>query len=186
MPAPVRNQRPLPPARAAAPAAVSVLLVSHDRASIERATASLQERKRRLEANGRVERAFGADAASLLSARLDINVSGMSLLEVAAAVKELAPELTMIAVLKLDGTPAVATDAGVHSLRLERIVWEHLHRVLDICGGNKSETARRLGMTRAGFLRKLKRPPRSVDPSVSTAATAPAPLGSRSGLRSSR
>lgn len=46
------------------------------------------------------------------------------------------------------------------ALRLERIVWEHMQKVLGLCGGNKSETARRLGMTRAGFLRKLKRPTR--------------------------
>lgn len=45
---------------------------------------------------------------------------------------------------------------------LNRVEWEHIQRVLNECGGNISETARRLGMHRRTLQRKLqKRPSRS-------------------------
>jgi len=45
---------------------------------------------------------------------------------------------------------------------LARLEWEHINRVLGDCGGNVSETARRLGMHRRTLQRKLqKHPPRS-------------------------
>lgn len=44
-------------------------------------------------------------------------------------------------------------------LRLRRLEWEHIQRTLRECGGNISETARRLGMHRRTLQRKLgKRP----------------------------
>lgn len=47
---------------------------------------------------------------------------------------------------------------------LGRVEWEHIQRVLNECGGNISETARRLGMHRRTLQRKLqKRPSRSGD-----------------------
>lgn len=45
---------------------------------------------------------------------------------------------------------------------LERVEWEHMQRVLRDCGGNISETARRLGIERRTLQRKLaKYPPHS-------------------------
>jgi len=46
-------------------------------------------------------------------------------------------------------------------LPLSRLEWEHIQKVLAECGGNISETARRLGMHRRTLQRKLvKRPSR--------------------------
>lgn len=45
---------------------------------------------------------------------------------------------------------------------LDRVEWEHMQRVLHDCGGNISETARRLGIERRSLQRKLyKFPPQS-------------------------
>lgn len=47
-------------------------------------------------------------------------------------------------------------------LSVDRLEWEHIQKVLTECGGNVSETARRLGMHRRTLQRKLlKRPVRS-------------------------
>lgn len=45
---------------------------------------------------------------------------------------------------------------------LDRVEWEHIHRVLTECGGNISEAARRLGLHRRSLQRKLDKfaPPR--------------------------
>lgn len=45
---------------------------------------------------------------------------------------------------------------------LARAEWEHINRVLDDCGGNISEAARRLGLHRRSLQRKLQKypPPR--------------------------
>lgn len=45
---------------------------------------------------------------------------------------------------------------------LGRMQWEYIHMVLDFCGGNVSEAARRLGMHRQSLQRMLRRypPPR--------------------------
>jgi len=56
-------------------------------------------------------------------------------------------------------------DAGVpvaaRPLSVARLEWEHIQKVLTECGGNISETARRLGMHRRTLQRKLaKRPVR--------------------------
>ncbi len=42
---------------------------------------------------------------------------------------------------------------------LDRVEWEHLQRVLKDCGGNVSETARRLGIERRTLQRKLQKYP---------------------------
>jgi two-component system response regulator RegA len=44
---------------------------------------------------------------------------------------------------------------------LARAEWEYLHSVLDLCQGNRSETARRLGIHRSVLQRKLGRLPPS-------------------------
>jgi len=57
------------------------------------------------------------------------------------------------------------TDAplSMHTPPLKRLEWEHIQRVLTECGGNISETARRLGLHRRTLQRKLsKRPVREV------------------------
>lgn len=45
------------------------------------------------------------------------------------------------------------------SLPLSRLEWEHIQKVLTECGGNISETARRLGMHRRTLQRKLSKRP---------------------------
>jgi two-component system response regulator RegA len=42
---------------------------------------------------------------------------------------------------------------------LARVEWEHIQRVLQDCGGNVSEAARRLGLHRRSLQRKLARTP---------------------------
>lgn len=44
-------------------------------------------------------------------------------------------------------------------LPLRRLEWEHIQRTLNECGGNISETARRLGMHRRTLQRKLDKHP---------------------------
>ncbi|HQO16610.1 MAG TPA: response regulator transcription factor [Methylotenera sp.] len=44
-------------------------------------------------------------------------------------------------------------------LTIDRLEWEHLQRVLAECGGNVSETARRLNMHRRTLQRKLSKHP---------------------------
>lgn len=54
------------------------------------------------------------------------------------------------------------TAVGERPLSVARLEWEHIQAVLRECGGNVSETARRLGMHRRTLQRKLgKRPARS-------------------------
>jgi two-component system, response regulator RegA len=58
------------------------------------------------------------------------------------------------------GNAAVPVEAK--PLPLSRVEWEHIQKVLAECGGNISETARRLGMHRRTLQRKLaKRPSRN-------------------------
>jgi two-component system response regulator RegA len=59
--------------------------------------------------------------------------------------------------------PAAGSLAGPDSTAppLKRLEWEHIQRILAECGGNVSETARRLGLHRRTLQRKLtKRPVR--------------------------
>lgn len=53
-----------------------------------------------------------------------------------------------------------ADDAAIPSLA--RVEWEHMQRILHDCGGNISETARRLGMHRRTLQRKLQKHPPTV------------------------
>lgn len=58
-----------------------------------------------------------------------------------------------------EGDAAVAI--STRPLSVDRLEWEHIQKVLTECGGNISETARRLGMHRRTLQRKLaKRPVR--------------------------
>jgi len=60
---------------------------------------------------------------------------------------------------RTEGDPDVPINARV--LSVARLEWEHIQQVLRECGGNISETARRLGMHRRTLQRKLaKRPAR--------------------------
>lgn len=55
----------------------------------------------------------------------------------------------------------VAEGAGEETPSLDRAAWEHMQRVLNECGGNISEAARRLGVHRRTLQRKLQKlPPR--------------------------
>ena len=51
--------------------------------------------------------------------------------------------------------PAVTSSYRAPSLA--RMEWEHIQRVLSDCGGNISESARRLGIHRRSLQRKLQR-----------------------------
>jgi len=55
------------------------------------------------------------------------------------------------------GEPETSTPplTDYHAPSLARAEWEHIHRVLDDCGGNISEAARRLGIHRRSLQRKL-------------------------------
>ncbi len=56
------------------------------------------------------------------------------------------------------GQGAVA-GAPIETPSLARAEWEHIQRVLSDCGGNISETARRLGIHRRSLQRKLQKYP---------------------------
>lgn len=49
--------------------------------------------------------------------------------------------------------------ASIETPSLARAEWEHIQRVLSDCGGNISETARRLGIHRRSLQRKLQKYP---------------------------
>src|SRR6185312_1916237 len=51
----------------------------------------------------------------------------------------------------------VAAEADADAPTLARAEWEHIHRVMADCGGNISETARRLGIHRRSLQRKLRK-----------------------------
>ena len=64
---------------------------------------------------------------------------------------------------RLEATPVhdeVGSDDDTPTLA--RVEWDHIMRVLDDCGGNISEAARRLGIYRSSLQRKLRKsaPPR--------------------------
>ena len=59
------------------------------------------------------------------------------------------------------GEGDTAVPISARPLSVDRLEWEHIQKVLTECGGNISETARRLGMHRRTLQRKLaKRPVR--------------------------
>lgn len=56
---------------------------------------------------------------------------------------------------KGEANPSTPEPTDYHAPSLARAEWEHIHRVLDDCGGNISEAARRLGIHRRSLQRKL-------------------------------
>jgi len=61
-----------------------------------------------------------------------------------------------------EAPPLAPTERDFEAPSLARTEWEHINRVLADCGGNISETARRLGIHRRSLQRKLqKHPPRA-------------------------
>jgi two-component system response regulator RegA len=64
----------------------------------------------------------------------------------------------IIAALEAD-KPAPAPPPAQPTPTLARAEWEHLSRILADCGGNVSEAARRLGITRRTLQLKLKKDP---------------------------
>jgi two-component system response regulator RegA len=58
-----------------------------------------------------------------------------------------------------DGGEMGEAPLEVHTPPLKRLEWEHIQRVLAECGGNISETARRLGLHRRTLQRKLSKRP---------------------------
>ena len=62
------------------------------------------------------------------------------------------------ALLALEGRKA---DPPEHPMSADRVRWEHIQRIYELCGRNVSETARRLNMHRRTLQRILaKRAPR--------------------------
>ena len=66
----------------------------------------------------------------------------------------------VVAALTGQATSADAA-AEIDTPSLARAEWEHIQRVLTDCGGNVSETARRLGIHRRSLQRKLQKYPPS-------------------------
>jgi two-component system response regulator RegA len=64
----------------------------------------------------------------------------------------------ILAALEAD-RPATAPAPAAPPPTLARAEWEHLSRILADCGGNVSEAARRLGITRRTLQLKLKKDP---------------------------
>ncbi|HET8725436.1 MAG TPA: response regulator [Anaeromyxobacteraceae bacterium] len=62
-------------------------------------------------------------------------------------------------VAALTGRAAGDAGADIDTPSLARAEWEHIQRVLADCGGNVSETARRLGIHRRSLQRKLQKYP---------------------------
>ncbi|MBI1895162.1 MAG: response regulator [Acidobacteria bacterium] len=59
------------------------------------------------------------------------------------------------------GAPETSIDTSLSVPSLARVEWEHIHRVLNDCGGNISQAAKLLGLHRRSLQRKLaKYPPR--------------------------
>ncbi len=73
-------------------------------------------------------------------------------LELARALRVLEPSLRLLVVTEEKG------DASSNGLTLSAAQQEHIRRVLEDCGGNISEAARRLGLHRRSLQRKLRRP----------------------------
>jgi two-component system response regulator RegA len=64
----------------------------------------------------------------------------------------------IVAAFQRDSGNATVT-VETKPLPLSRLEWEHIQKVLTECGGNISETARRLGMHRRTLQRKLAKRP---------------------------
>jgi len=60
---------------------------------------------------------------------------------------------------RIEDPPLQRTPPAFEVPSLDRVRWEHIHRVLSDCGGNVSEAARTLGMHRRSLQRILQRSP---------------------------
>ena len=67
--------------------------------------------------------------------------------------------ITGNAILAVLGGQPGATSSQPTRLSLARAEWEYMHAVLTECRGNRSETARQLGIRRFVLQRKLSKPP---------------------------
>lgn len=96
-----------------------------------------------------------------------IMLTGYASVESAVAAMRISAHDDLSKPFEADDVIATFASAGLaaahgpaRSKTLARIEWEHVQRVLVECDGNKSETARHLGITRRTLQRKLKlRPP---------------------------
>ena len=69
-----------------------------------------------------------------------------------------APREHQLALLALDGSKA---EPPANPMSADRVRWEHIQRIYELCGRNVSETARRLNMHRRTLQRILaKRAPK--------------------------
>lgn len=65
----------------------------------------------------------------------------------------------MAAFDRAERPPLEGTPESYEAPSLARLEWEHINRILTDCGGNISETARRLGIHRRSLQRKLQKYP---------------------------
>lgn len=70
------------------------------------------------------------------------------------------PPVSAAAAAPPRGVPGPAAGDSEHPVpSLARVEWEHIHRVLQACGGNVSKAARLLGLPRRSLQRKLAKYP---------------------------
>lgn len=109
-------------------------------------------------------KAMAPDSRIVLLARLGSLWTAVEAIRRGAAdylIKPVEPDQLLAA---LRASKARASKEKPWLVTLERMQWEYIHMVLDFCGGNVSEAARRLGMYRQSLQRMLRRypPPRSI------------------------
>jgi two-component system response regulator RegA len=174
-----------------APATSSVLVVDDDDVFRERLARALRDRGHLVAAAADAAAAMAeARRQPFASAVVDLRMPGASGLELVASLKQHDPAMRVV-VLTGYGSIVSAVEAmrlGAHGYlskpadaaaegpgpgappapreapppSLARAEWEHIQRILADCGGNVSETARRLGITRRTLQLKLKKyPPRT-------------------------
>ena len=73
--------------------------------------------------------------------------------------KPVEPERILAALRGERASPETAKDAPPEIPTLDRVEWEHIHRVLAGCDGNISHAARLLGIDRRSLQRKLAKYP---------------------------
>lgn len=112
-----------------------------------------------LELVSRLSRAFPALRTVVLTgyASIATAVEAVKLGAVHYLTKPVQTDEIIAAFHREAGDPGVAE--GFHPMSVDRLEWEHIQKVLMDCGGNVSETARRLGMHRRTLQRKLQKRP---------------------------
>jgi two-component system, response regulator RegA len=173
-------------------AAGPMLLVDDDEVFRERLARALRERGQEVVTAADGDEAMRAAGRGRLGAAVvDLRMPGMTGTDLVPHLLKLQPELRVV-VLTGYGSIASAVEAmrlGAHNYvskpadaddvlaavmgdarsvdaspppTLARAEWEHIQRILADTGGNVSETARRLGITRRTLQLKLKKyPPRA-------------------------